>query len=73
MASIRESSAFLRRHGWESVQIFCTRKHSSSGKWVNVNWGEGNWFTRYGHIRAWMNQEEARPSQLHDGDGESEE
>ena len=41
---------------FDAVEIFATR-HEEDGT-VNVNWGSGNWFARYGQIRAWIVKEE---------------
>jgi hypothetical protein len=43
---------------FDTVQIFCTR-HQNTGT-INVNCGSGNWYTRYGHIKCWIRNEENR-------------
>jgi hypothetical protein len=44
------------RERFDTVQIFATREKGKST--VNVNWGEGNWFARYGHVKLWCIREE---------------
>jgi len=43
---------------FDSVQIFVTRlsddQDDDGEGTVNVNWGSGNWFARYGQIHAWL-------------------
>lgn len=44
----------------DSVQIFVT-KHKPGGKdtsTLHYTWGDGNWFTRYGQIKAWVVRQE---------------
>jgi len=61
---LRKSAEALGEH-WDSVQIFCTR-HESGAKdgTVNVKYGLGNWFSRYGQIREWLiaSEEDTRVS-----------
>ncbi len=46
---------------FDTVQIFATRheafKHDGT---VNVAYGEGNWFARYGLIAEWMLRQDER-------------
>lgn len=42
--------ARLMEH-FESVQIFASRRQD--GGTVNCQYGDGNWFARYGQIHAW--------------------
>ena len=45
---------------FDSVQIFVTRHEAGElDGTININTGAGNWFARYGHIRNWINTEEA--------------
>lgn len=57
LAIIKRHAAQLAEH-FDSVQVFATRK-SEDGT-VNAQWGEGNWFARFGQVRAWLVQEEGQ-------------
>ena len=51
---LREAAEKLSEH-FDSVHIFTTRYESSLDHGtVNVNYGTGNWFARYGQIRTWL-------------------
>lgn len=42
---------------FDSVQIFVTRKADNETEedgTVNINFGRGNWFARYGQVQAWL-------------------
>lgn len=40
---------------FDSVQIFCTKyEPESEGDTSNYQLGIGNWFSRYGQIKAWL-------------------
>lgn len=42
---------------FDSVQIFVTRKSDNEQEpdgTVNIHFGRGNWFTRYGQIATWV-------------------
>jgi hypothetical protein len=51
---VKVAVARLMEH-FDTVHIFATRheKVKLDGT-VNVQTGEGNWFTRYGQVRHWM-------------------
>ena len=36
----------------DSVQIFITKRQDNENT-MSMNWGEGNWFARYGQVKAW--------------------
>jgi hypothetical protein len=41
---------------FDSVQIFATRFNGNDGDdagTVNIQWGTGNWFCRYGQVKLW--------------------
>lgn len=58
LAVVRQHVATLAEH-FDTVQIFCTRHdQAGEGGTVNVNWGAGNFFARYGHVRMWVDAEE---------------
>lgn len=65
--------AFLKKHcnelmkHFDSVQIFVTRLDTVSRGTVACDWGEGNWYSRYGHINYWLNYQNKRA-----GDGDSD-
>jgi hypothetical protein len=55
---LKSHVAKLMEH-FESVQIFATRHMQSElGGTVNVQFGAGNWFARYGQVRAWVVKED---------------
>lgn len=44
---------------FDSVQIFCTRPNQDKeGGTINLNYGLGDFFARYGKVRAWVLREE---------------
>jgi hypothetical protein len=54
---LKSHVAQLAEH-FDSVHISCTRFDAESEGTVNVHWGEGNWFARYGSVRAWLLKQE---------------
>lgn len=51
---VREAAERLGEH-FDSVQILTTRHEpGTEDGTVNVNYGVGNWFTRYGQVREWL-------------------
>lgn len=44
---------------FDSVQIFCTRHEPPDGT-VNVSYGSGNWFARFGHVSDWLTKSSER-------------
>lgn len=61
---VKRHCADLGEH-FDSVQIFATRLKDEGDKGtVHVQYGSGNWFARYGHIRHWLitEDEDARIS-----------
>ena len=48
--------AQLAEH-FDTVQVFVT-KHTCDGTNLGTR-GEGNWFARFGQIKAWIKEEEA--------------
>jgi hypothetical protein len=44
---------------FETVQIFVTRTHEDGGT-INAQYGEGNWFSRFGQIKMWLKRESYR-------------
>lgn len=51
---VKVAAQSLGEH-FDSVQIFVTRHaaYEENGT-IKVNYGEGNWFSRYGQIAEWM-------------------
>lgn len=53
---LKDACEALSEH-FDSVQIFATRlsddEESDGAGTVNVNYGSGNWFARYGPVYAW--------------------
>ncbi len=57
---IKKATQALGEH-FDSVQIFCTRHEAfKRDGTVNVNYGEGNWFTRFGQVRDWVIRQDER-------------
>lgn len=51
---VRTAAEQLGEH-FDSVQILCTRHEPGTDDGtVNVNYGVGNWFSRYGQAREWL-------------------
>jgi hypothetical protein len=51
---LKEACQKLGEH-YDSVHIFATRHESGAlNGTVNAQWGQGNWFARYGQIQAWL-------------------
>lgn len=58
VAMLREAAEKLSEH-FDSVHIFTTRYESNLDHGtINVNWGTGNWFARYGQIRTWLKRQD---------------
>lgn len=46
---------------FDTVQIFTTRHEAfTHDGTVNVSYGEGNWFTRFGQVSEWIIRQDAR-------------
>jgi hypothetical protein len=44
---------------FDTVQIFCTRLADDGEKGtVNIHFGRGNWFARYGFVAYWMKKQD---------------
>lgn len=57
MDRVKKAAHELIEH-FDTVQIFCTRHESGElDGTVNVNFGKGNWFTRYGQVQSWFIKE----------------
>lgn len=55
---IKTATNGLAEH-FDTVQIFCTRHEGGNvDGTINVHWGAGNYFARYGQIKQWMVSEE---------------
>ncbi len=52
---VQSHVAQLSEH-FDNVQIFCTKTIEDGT--INIQYGSGNWFARYGHIKWWLHQEE---------------
>ena len=57
LAIVKSHVAQLADH-FEAVQVFVT-KQGEDGT-INCHYGAGNWFARYGQVRAWVAREDAR-------------
>jgi len=52
---VKDVSRVLREQ-FDTVQIFTTRV-LPSGDTVNVNYGDGNFFARFGQVEMWRDQQ----------------
>lgn len=60
---LRSACEKLAEH-FDTVQIFATRHEpEQEGGTVNVAFGNGNWFARYGFIHDWMIRQNERTRQ----------
>ena len=51
---VKQKVAELAEH-FDSVQIFTTRHEPTlEGGTINIGFGSGCWFTRYGQVREWL-------------------
>ena len=61
MDRVKRAVEELAEH-FDSVQVFCTRKEplgsEAEGGTVNVAYGSGDWFARYGVVRMWVVKQE---------------
>lgn len=58
---------------FDTVQIFATRHESGEeGGTINMAYGAGNWFARYGQIREWLIKADERTKQFVRDDGKDE-
>ncbi len=61
-----EELALLEKHAqdlgehFDSVQIFATRHDASEGGTINLSYGSGNWFARYGQVADWITKSAER-------------
>lgn len=51
-----QAAVDLLKRTFDTVQVFCTRQqHGPEGEeTINVTWGYGNWFARYGQVGRWL-------------------
>lgn len=59
MQRVQQAVDMLAEH-FDAVQIFCTRVEDGGGGTVNINLGAGNFFARYGHVKAWTLRQEGQ-------------
>jgi len=58
LTKVKEACSVLIEH-FDAVQIFATRKDGEGQEGtVNVQWGAGNYFARFGHVKVWLLKEE---------------
>jgi hypothetical protein len=44
---------------FDTIEVFCTRHEGGMvDGTVNIHWGAGNYFARYGQIKQWMVSED---------------
>lgn len=68
MAIIQHHADILRTH-FDSVQIFVTRQDDTIKQTVTANAGSGNWYARYGNVKAWIVGQDAYTAK-HGAEGE---
>lgn len=55
---VKKATEGLMEH-FDSVMIFCTRHEAGElDGTINVRYGSGNWFARFGQVREWLLKEE---------------
>lgn len=54
---VEKAAKELSEH-FDGVQIFANRLENNEGGTINIQYGTGNWFSRYGQIRQWLIKEE---------------
>lgn len=62
MKALQDTCAALRIR-FDTIQIVGTRikvesESEEQNGTVHVTWGHGNWFARYGSVKAWIIQQE---------------
>jgi len=55
-----EAHAMQLSEQFDAVEIICTRDNGKKNGTVHVSSGVGNWYARYGAVRAWLKSEENR-------------
>lgn len=58
IAILKSHVSQLSEH-FGSVQIIATRHDPESDGTIIVNWGEGDWYARYGAVKWWILHEES--------------
>jgi hypothetical protein len=51
---VNDAVKALRPH-FDTVQVFCTRCSADTGDTQTMTQGSGNWYARYGQIKAFVN------------------
>lgn len=63
MERVKEAVRTLGEH-FDAVQVFVTKENEADEPddrgTVNINYGSGNWFARYGHVLHWVTKCEER-------------
>ena len=54
---VKSHVAQLAEH-FDTVQVFTTRLENGEDSTVNVQYGAGNWYARYGQVTEWMNRQD---------------
>lgn len=54
---LRQAVGTLREY-FDAVEIFATRTDDSGHNTTHCNYGAGNWFARYGHIKSFVKDTE---------------
>jgi len=57
MKRLTDAIKTLRLH-FDTVQIFCTRYNDTTGVTQTMSNGDGDWYGRYGFIKAFVNDTE---------------
>ena len=61
--ALLENQAKLLMQSFDSVQIFCTKYEGEDT--ANYVYGGGNFMARYGHVRAWILNQDAENAGRH--------
>jgi hypothetical protein len=54
---IKQAVQALYEH-FDTVQVFATRCADNGSDTVHCNYGTGNWFARFGHVKSFVNDTE---------------
>lgn len=54
---VKQAVNILYEH-FDAVQIFASRANDDGSGTVHCNYGAGNWFARYGHVKSYVNDTE---------------
>jgi hypothetical protein len=47
----------ILQRDFDSVQVFCTKFLPDKKETENYNYGDGDWYARFGHVSLWVEAE----------------